>query len=57
MKGAAKEKQLILVDDYTSAEFFSNFYYDQVYSFRLLISFFTPFHGYFSHAMPYDYAS
>jgi hypothetical protein len=57
IKGATKKKQLILVDGYISAEFFGTFYYDQVYTFQLLISFFAPFHGYFSHAMPYDYDS
>jgi hypothetical protein len=55
IKGAAKKKQL--VDAYISAKFFGTFYYDQVYTFQLLIMFFTQFHGYFSHAMSYDYAS
>jgi hypothetical protein len=57
IKGAAKKKQLMLVDGYISAKFIGTFYYNQVYTFQLLISFFTPFYGYFSHAMPYNYAS
>jgi hypothetical protein len=54
-KNTVKKKQLILVDGYISAEFFGSFYYDQVYTFQLLILFFALFHGYFSHDIPYDY--